>query len=761
MAEVDINQSYRWLGGIFRQVFSLQGDISPAQITADQDDYNPTGLSTAAILRLSTDATRNINGIAGGADGRIIKIVNVGTQGIVLKDEATTSTAANRFALNSDLTISENQAVEILYDSTTSRWRAIGGTGGSVVLPPSEQNGVVSGGTVTWLQNYDYEVSESFYYIDSVLYHSAATTVTLNAADPTDDRIDLFVLTTSNTATKVTGTASTPPAEPSYDPSTQLKISFAFVENGTTEPVVTQEYLYRENAGTPTEWAYTDNTANLNPASTNNPYAGTLDIEGTSVVAGDSFTLTETASPNFSLYDALVFKIRSKAAWTTRVLSIRWFNGTTVLGTAVLFGDGSFGFNSSNTSSYQNINIPLSNFGLITGADRVTFQRMAGGGSIGFYIDDIQLLDSDLPPAGGTPNLQQVTDVGNTTTNRIGINVSPTSKLHVQTNSIGVSPSDANGLFLENATPAAAGAQQMSPPMVFSGKGWKTDATAASQDVRFKLEVLPVQGASAPTGTYRVQRSINGGAYTDVMTITTDGSTTVATLIGSTRVVSMQFVMNTVSGTAQTYRLVDGGGATTPWIQGANGSTAGNKNFAIHPTDGIILLAGNGNAQIARAAISIENLVNTPADESGDFTIKTMGAGLTMKPKFMVAGKYTSLTEATATAFLRINIPTGEVAGGELIVTIQANDATDFQARTLRLIWAAVNKAGTTTVTISTPEEVVAVSAGTLTATITAVDAGSGNVDFKADATSSLTQTILRANFQVSKNFGTGTIASQ
>src|SRR5262245_5386417 len=56
--------------------FALSGDISPSQITSNQNNYNPTGLSTASVLRLSTDASRNITSLAGGADGRIIVIVN-------------------------------------------------------------------------------------------------------------------------------------------------------------------------------------------------------------------------------------------------------------------------------------------------------------------------------------------------------------------------------------------------------------------------------------------------------------------------------------------------------------------------------------------------------------------------------------------------------------------------------------------------------------------------------------------------------------
>ncbi len=48
------------------QSFALTGDISPSQITSNQNDYNPTGLSGASTLRLSTDASRNITGLQGG-----------------------------------------------------------------------------------------------------------------------------------------------------------------------------------------------------------------------------------------------------------------------------------------------------------------------------------------------------------------------------------------------------------------------------------------------------------------------------------------------------------------------------------------------------------------------------------------------------------------------------------------------------------------------------------------------------------------------
>lgn len=110
---------------------AFPGIISPAQITADQNDYSPAGLSAASTLRLSSDASRNITGLAGGAAGRLILIHNVGANAIVLKDESAGSTAANRFALTADLSLAADAVALLQYDSTSSRWRAIsGGAGG-------------------------------------------------------------------------------------------------------------------------------------------------------------------------------------------------------------------------------------------------------------------------------------------------------------------------------------------------------------------------------------------------------------------------------------------------------------------------------------------------------------------------------------------------------------------------------------------------------------------------------------------------------
>lgn len=126
--------------------FALSGDISPAQITANQNDYNPTGLADASVLRLSTDASRNITSIAGGSDGRILLILNIGSNNIVLKDDdGSTGTAANRLALSGDVTLAGDQGAIIWYDSTSSRWRIFATSAALGGAPTGSAGGDLSG----------------------------------------------------------------------------------------------------------------------------------------------------------------------------------------------------------------------------------------------------------------------------------------------------------------------------------------------------------------------------------------------------------------------------------------------------------------------------------------------------------------------------------------------------------------------------------------------------------------------------------------
>ena len=266
---------------------------------------------------------------------------------------------------------------------------AIGGGGGEAV-----QNSFLnSGGQVVWQSDYEFLVSAASYYINGILYSSPQTTITLDAADLTDDRIDTIAVDDQGDVIKVTGTAASTPSEPDIDPGTQLKLAIVFVGAATTEPVALQsELVYADNAGAPTEWDATASGASINVNSTNNPRVGTHTIEGTAVVAGVYAQLeigAGTFDPN--AYANLTFYIRSKATWNNNrglQASLR-IAGVLVGVTVAINRTGTFGFMSSNTTDYQQISIPISQFAVPAGTliDQVRIADF--GGAIGFYIADI------------------------------------------------------------------------------------------------------------------------------------------------------------------------------------------------------------------------------------------------------------------------------------------------------------------------------------------------------------------------------------
>lgn len=74
--------------------------------------------------------------------------------------------------------------------------------------------------------------------------------------------------------------------------------------------------------------------------------------------------------------------------------------------------------------------------------------------------------------------------------------------------SIGTAATDA--VILQNATAAAVGAQQFSPVLHFISNGWKTTATAASQQTDFLVQGIPIQNAANPESTLIFTPKING-----------------------------------------------------------------------------------------------------------------------------------------------------------------------------------------------------------------------------------------------------------
>jgi hypothetical protein len=107
--------------------FALSGILSPAALAANTDNWAPASFATSTWIRISSDAARNLTGIAGGASGRMIYLSNQGAFTITLKHE-TTSTATNRLQCPGavDFSLTAGTSVMLYYDSVATRWYVVG-----------------------------------------------------------------------------------------------------------------------------------------------------------------------------------------------------------------------------------------------------------------------------------------------------------------------------------------------------------------------------------------------------------------------------------------------------------------------------------------------------------------------------------------------------------------------------------------------------------------------------------------------------------
>lgn len=256
--------------------------------------------------------------------------------------------------------------------------------------------GVVTGCGVFWTGGLNFTVSAGTYSINGTVYAVAQTNLTLAVADPTNARFDVIAVNTSSAAVVIQGTPANPALIPTVDPATQLYLTAVSIPANATVPGnVTTVLLYAENVGSPTEWNTSSSGATWNLASTNNPHLGTKCIEATSL-ANNAYAQLQIGSGTFDLstINQLVFYIRSKAAWNAnRSVTIQFLNAGVQVGNAISFREGSFGFVTSNTTSYQQIVVPISSFNIgNTPVNQLRFVAAGSGGqAIGFYLDDIYL----------------------------------------------------------------------------------------------------------------------------------------------------------------------------------------------------------------------------------------------------------------------------------------------------------------------------------------------------------------------------------
>lgn len=108
----------------FTSAVNFNGVISPAALGSNMNNWNPTGLSTANVIRFSCSSPFNVTGItAPGTDGQVLVLDNIGsTNTCTLTANDTNSTAANRFLFDKPIAVRPSRTVTIKYDLTSAGW---------------------------------------------------------------------------------------------------------------------------------------------------------------------------------------------------------------------------------------------------------------------------------------------------------------------------------------------------------------------------------------------------------------------------------------------------------------------------------------------------------------------------------------------------------------------------------------------------------------------------------------------------------------
>lgn len=116
-------QIWRELDTWARRVLDLQ-TVTLEQLTANVDDYD---IGPRSVIRVSTDASRNVTGFNGIRDSRMIIVINVGAQDVVITHEDASSFANNRVInkTGASVTLIPKESMILIYDLTSLRWRQI------------------------------------------------------------------------------------------------------------------------------------------------------------------------------------------------------------------------------------------------------------------------------------------------------------------------------------------------------------------------------------------------------------------------------------------------------------------------------------------------------------------------------------------------------------------------------------------------------------------------------------------------------------
>lgn len=259
-------------------------------------------------------------------------------------------------------------------------------------------------------------------------------------------------------------------------------------------------------------------------------------------------------------------------------------------------------------------------------------------------------------------NFVTVTNVSQTN----GVTIQPgiTNQILVIGNELGNTTS--NGLFLSNPQVASTGNQMFSPAITFDGQGWKTTATAASQDCQWQMYLQPVQGAANPTSSLLFKSAINGAAFANTISFSS---------VGGITAINGDSILRSLT--------LDGNLSFSPTTDGITGTTAADNVVAgkVGEFPSSLVAAGSAVSLTTATAANITSISLTAGDWDVEGSVNFTAATATVSQK--EAG--ISTTSAT--------LPTdgSEVYSGVAMTLLSTTDSIGMARK-------RVNVSGTTTV---------------------------------------------------------------
>jgi hypothetical protein len=454
----------------------------------------------------------------------------------------------------------------------------------------------ITGGIVSWSgTGLKFNVTPAVYYINEIKYTSPGGFVTLDPADATNPRKDVIAFNAVGQVIKITGTAAPSPATPQTGPTDFFLTDVFLAPNATVPTDIVQLVAYDEN----TEWTATATNVTANFNSTALAYHGTKAIQLGNTTASSVLRFVAPTAVNSSTVSPLSFaiKLNGALAGNTRYV-VSLYKGTTQTGSVTL--STTYGFSSSNISTWQPVSIPIADFRL-TQADITEIRIATTGISAGAYIDYIQF-QSGIKQGGITQE-----------TDPVSIHVKDTATIFAPFAKIANVPGISRNAFsiVTNRTAGAATYNPLTgvfdiPNYATGGGGTATDTSNLHyQDSVLSARITAEVTARTNGDNLKVDKTttVNGHSLSGNVTVTTNEVLPAQTGQNGKALVT--------DGTNASWQTVTGG-------SGGNGGTIVYTDSTIYVSSwGNDANSGYGITNAKKTLVAAVNLANAKVAANG------------------------------------------------------------------------------------------------------------------------------------------------